>query len=188
MYEENLTMRLSSHWNNLDTSILLYNIVVWRLIMTRTHGACKDNREHMPPEYIAWASMISRCYSPSQTVYKNYGGRGITVCKQWRDSYPTFLADMGKKPSPLHTLDRIDNAGNYTPGNCRWATKREQAENRMDSIWITYKGKRKVLKAWARYLDVNYAALRDRYLRGWTVKRMIETPLKGKFYEDFYER
>lgn len=82
------------------------------------------------PEYRSWQMMKNRCHNPKARDYAYYGGRGISVCKRWRDSYANFLADMGRRPTPMHTLDRKNNAKNYTPGNCRWATREEQARNR----------------------------------------------------------
>lgn len=81
-------------------------------------------------EYLAWHSMLARCYGTSNTSYRDYGGRGITVCDRWRASFTDFFADMGQKPSPTHSLDRINNDAAYEPRNCRWATKSEQAKNR----------------------------------------------------------
>lgn len=81
------------------------------------------------PEYTAWAALRGRCLNPKNKVWKYYGGRGIGVCKRW-DKYSNFLRDMGRKPSSKHSLDRINLNGNYTPGNCRWATPQEQAVNR----------------------------------------------------------
>jgi hypothetical protein len=81
-------------------------------------------------EYSAWQTMKARCSNPKASNYKLYGGRGITVCKRWRDSFEAFFADMGSKPSPRHSIDRKNTNGNYNKRNCRWATAKEQANNR----------------------------------------------------------
>lgn len=81
-------------------------------------------------EYARWVGMIRRCYSANNPAYKYYGGRGIAVCARWLESFPNFVADMGPRPSAKHSIDRINNDGNYEPGNCRWATASEQARNK----------------------------------------------------------
>lgn len=81
-------------------------------------------------EYNSWCGMKQRCYNPGATQYKDYGGRGITVCERWRDSFENFLLDVGPSPGPGYSIDRINNDGNYEPGNVRWATAKEQAVNR----------------------------------------------------------
>ena len=87
------------------------------------------NRGAKTPEYQTWCRMMKRCYTPSDPRYHYYGGRGISVCMRWH-SYPSFFSDMGPRPSPKHSIDRINNDGNYEPGNCRWATALQQQNNR----------------------------------------------------------
>lgn len=92
-------------------------------LFTASHGMTKT------PEYRAWASMRQRCANPKSARYDNYGGRGISVCDRWQ-SFEAFFADMGPRPTSEHSIDRIDNDGNYEPGNCHWATRSEQQQNK----------------------------------------------------------
>jgi hypothetical protein len=101
----------------------------------RKHGAAGDHAES--PEYRSWVEMRRRCSNPNFIGYAHYGGRGITVCRRW-DDFAAFLADMGTKPSPAHSIDRINPDGHYEPGNCRWTTPKEQANNRRPRQKVDY--------------------------------------------------
>ena len=92
--------------------------------------------------YNTWKHMKDRCYNPNSHAFLSYGGREITVCDRWLDSFENFVFDMGEKPTAQHSLDRIDNNGNYSPKNCKWSTKKEQARNTRQSKYVDYNGKR----------------------------------------------
>lgn len=98
------------------------------------HGHC---RQHRPtPTYRAWVNMLSRCYNEKSTSYPFYGGRGISVCNRWRLSFVDFIADVGERPSPRHSMDRVNTNGNYEPANVRWVTHTEQCRNRRSNISV----------------------------------------------------
>ncbi len=113
-------------------------------------------------EWNIWALMRQRCSDIKSNSYKNYGGRGITVCDRWKNSFVDFLADMGPRPSRGHTLDRINNDGNYEPGNCRWATAQQQARNKRCSINIVYRGISGNIKEWAQRTGIPASTLAAR--------------------------
>lgn len=125
--------------------------------------------------YSIWAQMRRRCRSAKATFYSHYGGRGIKVCERWNKSFENFLADMGPRPSPKHTLDRRDNDGNYEPSNCRWATKKEQALNKSNTVLIKHDGQTLCLLDWSVKCGVSEGTLRMRIARGWTPARAITT-------------
>lgn len=132
-----------------------------------------QNGEHELPEYRVWRNMQRRCYDPKDPWYHRYGGRGIEVCPEWRESFSRFLADVGQRPSDRHQIDRIDNEGHYCPANCKWSTATEQARNRHTSIIIELSGEEKCAKEWCRELGVKYQALRSRIRRGADPKRAL---------------
>jgi len=117
------------------------------------------------PEYNTWLSMKARCSNKNHIVYKYYGGRGIKVCKRWVYSFQNFFVDMGCKPTPAHTLERNNTNKNYSPDNCRWATAKEQANNRRTNIFVTYNGQTKSMADWADHFGINITILYGRYWR-----------------------
>jgi hypothetical protein len=108
-------------------------------------------------------------------AYDLYGGRGIKVCEQWRD-FENFLADMGEQPSGK-SLDRIDNDGDYEPGNCRWATAKQQSRNRGNNRLLAYGGKTRCVTEWAEMTGMGSSVIYGRLSRGWTVKATLTTPV-----------
>jgi len=128
-------------------------------LLPRRHG------KYNTPEHRAWHNMRTRCLNPKALGWESYGGRGIAVCERW-DDFLTFLADMGPKPSPQHTLDRIDVNGDYCPENCRWATPEEQGNNKRNVTLIECDGLKLSAAQWARRLGVTPEAIRARIARG----------------------
>jgi len=120
--------------------------------------------------------MINRCENPKCETFAHYGGRGIAVCLRWRESFAAFLADMGPKPSPKHSIDRIDGDGNYEPGNCRWATQTQQARNTKTNCRLTARGETKCLAEWVPVAAVTANTIRARLKSGWSDERAIFEP------------
>lgn len=133
----------------------------------RTHGMTRSS------EFRIWQGMNQRCYNPKGSAYRHYGGRGIAVCPRWRGSFEAFYADMGPRPSPAHSLDRIDNGGPYSPENCRWATVRAQAWNRRTNVTISFRGETKTIAEWAAQLGLSPCTIRARLNKGWPAARVL---------------
>jgi hypothetical protein len=128
-----------------------------------THGHMRGRRESR--EHKSWSHAKSRCFNPNDPKFQNYGGRGITMCPEWRDDFAAFFAYMGPVPIGL-TLDRIDVHGNYEPGNCRWATSSEQARTRTDNVLVEHEGRILILKDYAAAIGVPYKLLHQGMRRG----------------------
>lgn len=138
----------------------------------------KHGESHRSPEYRAWANMVSRCEAPCEKDAAHYAARGITVCERWRHDFPAFLADMGRRPSPKHSLDRIDVNGGYGPENCRWATPEVQANNKRNNHRVAYHGNEMTFAdAWeASAKVVTRSVAYSRVRRGWPAEAAIDTP------------
>jgi hypothetical protein len=134
------------------------------------------NREHIlerrrngntrRPEYVTWTNMKQRCYNPAIRAYRWYGARDITVCDRWRNSFANFLADMGLRPSPAHSIDRIDPNGHYTPENCEWRTKLAQVAHLRSNVIIELNGKKQHIAAWSRETGLAERVISERRRRG----------------------
>jgi hypothetical protein len=150
-------------------------------VLQRTHDISKT------PEYQAWASMKKRCENPKHRCYQYYGGRGIKIAKRWlgKNGFINFFLDMGQRPSLNHSLDRINNNGNYKPSNCRWATRIEQVRNRRNSKRVTINGFSGTLIEAAEWGGVPFELLRHRYRRG---VRGIDLIYKGNLQNRHKER
>ena len=127
------------------------------------------------PEYRISNGMKRRCYEPGRHDYKYYGGRGITICDRWLGSFLAFLEDMGPRPFPGATIDRVDNDGPYAPDNCRWATQEEQKQNTRSVRLLTYNGETMGLSAWARKLGIDRCTLRLRLDKGWPLDEVFSS-------------
>jgi hypothetical protein len=120
--------------------------------------------------------MQTRCFNPNSIGYKNYGGRGITVCPEWVASFEAFFEYLGDRPSPKHTVERVDNNRGYEPGNVVWATKKRQARNRRSSRLVTAKGFTMTLVEWYEHTGNKPTTIAMRLARGWDPDRAVGTP------------
>jgi hypothetical protein len=136
-----------------------------------THGMARH------PLYRLWNNMVDRCYDPKCHAYPNYGGRGIRVCERWRNSPAAFIADVSPRPSPKHTIDRVNNDGDYEPGNWRWATPTQQHRNTRKNRVIQYRGETRCLADWADVFGLLSKTIGRRLDAGWDVGRAFTTPV-----------
>ena len=145
--------------------------------LVRTHGLTNSS------EFRIWTGIKTRCYNPNACEYKNYGGRGIVMAEAWRRSFASFYADLGPRPSMDHEVERIDNDGPYSSGNCRWAPYWEQSQNTRRTVRLSFAGETLRLKEWSERLSIRVDTLRARIDRGWDVERVLMSPLgKSRFH------
>ena len=135
-----------------------------------THGMIRT------AEYRAWCHLRERCLNPNDISYHNYGGRGIKVCERWKDSFQNFIDDIGRKPSPKHSIDRINNDGDHCPDNCRWATRKEQINNRRVSRFVEFAGERLTVSQWSEKTGFGYGTILFRLRLGWSAEDALTKP------------
>lgn len=126
--------------------------------------------------------MIRRCYNPRSKTYSYYGGAGISVYDEWRGSFLAFLLHIGQKPSPRHTVDRINVAGNYEPGNVRWAIHLEQMRNTRVNRLLEYRGETRCMSEWAEVFSLGQHTLKARLKYGWSLERALNMPVDTRFH------
>lgn len=142
--------------------------------MNERHGHGHSKTHGCSPTYRCWYHMKQRCLNLNHPKYANYGGRGITICLRWHESFVNFLEDMGIKPDGL-SLDRVDNDGPYSPDNCRWATRMQQGSNMQWTKSID--GVKMSISEYCRIHKLNATAIRNRLCRGWELERALNTPI-----------
>ena len=135
-------------------------------------------------EYAIWSNMRARCTNPNSINFDRYGGRGITVCEAWSADFVNFLNDMGNRPSPDHSLDRIDNNGNYEPKNCQWATRQEQCRNRSTSRFIQVGNDSRTMAEWSEITGLRVGTIHARIKQGWSESDAVTRPLRGAVSKD----
>lgn len=140
-------------------------------VRATTHGMRHSS------EYEIWSGMIKRCHNKNSTGFCQYGAKGIEVCERWRTSFENFLTDMGLRPSPGHSVDRVNTNCGYYPENCRWATHIQQANNKRNNVMLISDGVTKTIAEWARHLGVSTQTLHTRHKAGWTDEEIVQTPI-----------
>lgn len=143
-----------------------------KLEQSRVHGASSKK------SFSTWKAMMNRCYSNRNRFYHRYGGRGIIVCQRWHNPNH-FLSDMGDRPSPKHSIDRINNDGNYEPGNCRWATVSQQQRNKVNTLLIEYEGRKTPIIELSERFGIRWDTLRYRIRNGWRLEDALRRPVRN---------
>jgi len=132
--------------------------------------------------YRSWRMARARCFNPKNNRYPEYGARGITMCSRWANSFDTFLEDLGDAPSSKHSIERVNNDGNYEPGNCRWATNTEQSRNKTTNVLITHNGQMRTMAEWAEVLGIPYKTMHWRYtVKGWSMTKIADTTVREQW-------
>lgn len=139
------------------------------------HGGGRRGAARMP-EFTIWLSMRQRCRDPKTACYYRYGGAGVYVCKRW-SLFENFMADMGQRPTPKHSIDRVDGSKGYEPGNCRWATAKEQGRNRKNNHRLSFRGQSLTMIEWCEKTGIKLKTLWHRIKVGWSVERALTEPV-----------
>lgn len=168
----NTTIVPSNNFRNSNTS----SCGCYRAEQQTVHGMTGS------PLYSTWEGIVQRTTNPNSEGYSAYGGRGIKMCAEWRNDFLQFQKDMGDKPTVHHTVERLDNNGNYEASNCRWATQKEQGNNRSNNRHLTYLNETKTLTQWSEQFGIIPRTLTSRIdTLGWSVEKAITTPVNTKF-------
>ena len=149
------------------------------------HGEASSGQRPASLEYVTWRAIIARCEEATSISYRYYGARGISVCVRWRASFSAFLADVGRRPSPRHSLDRFPNRdGNYEPGNVRWATQKQQQRNKSSNHRVLFRGEELCLSELAERCGVLQGTIAQRLRLGWTIEEaVVPVTLRGVVYK-----
>lgn len=141
------------------------------------HGGAKGR---ISKEYSTWKNIKTRCFNPNYSQRADYGGRGITMYPAWVNDYAAFLAYIGPAPEDAYTVERINNDGNYEPGNVVWATRSGNCNNKSNNVLMSYKGETKTATQWANEKGIRPHIVLERLRDGWSTEAALETPVKGK--------
>jgi hypothetical protein len=145
--------------------------------LTYKHGqAGGANRAKRPPEYKTWDSIKQRCTNPNTAGFEWYGGKGVAIAPEWRDDFEAFFAYVGPRPSPRHSIERINGNGNYEPGNVCWANWTQQANNRSNNRVVQFQGAAMTLKQAADLAGIPYKTVKGRIQKGWSEERALSVP------------